>query len=88
MNGRADGLFNTSISVSISSSINIATRIIPEVVATTQILPRQTSNMTTFSEAFASDKRTIAVDCDDVLCQTNATVAESEHFVATPVGKY
>jgi hypothetical protein len=44
--------------------------------------------MATFSEAFASDKRTIAVDCDDVLCQTNATVADSEHLVATGVGEY
>jgi hypothetical protein len=34
--------------------------------------------MATFKEAFASDKRIIAIDCDDVLCQTNATVAESE----------
>jgi hypothetical protein len=34
--------------------------------------------MVTFNEAFASDSRTIAIDCDDVLCQTNETVAESE----------
>lgn len=36
--------------------------------------------MVTFTEAFASESRTIAIDCDDVLCQTNETVAESELY--------